>query len=182
MPEDKEMLDACLKNGAFKAYIVDVKNIPFDESLRSYCEANQCDCYGKNYGCPPFVGETKHVIAEAKSYNRALVYQTVGSLTDSYDFEGMKNAMLKHSEIANKIGEEIALDIGKHLDLRAGPCVACDECAALTNEPCRYPDKKRVSLEAYCINVTDLAKLCNMKYINGTNTVTYFGAFLMGGD
>ncbi|MBM3710008.1 MAG: DUF2284 domain-containing protein, partial [Actinobacteria bacterium] len=34
------------------------------------------------------------------------------------------------------------------------------------------------SLEAYCMNVSTLAELCNMKYINGQNTVTYFGAFL----
>ncbi|MBM3708346.1 MAG: DUF2284 domain-containing protein, partial [Actinobacteria bacterium] len=34
------------------------------------------------------------------------------------------------------------------------------------------------SLEAYCMNVSTLAGLCNMKYINGQNTVTYFGAFL----
>jgi hypothetical protein len=34
------------------------------------------------------------------------------------------------------------------------------------------------SLEAYCINVSALASSADMKYINGQNTVTYFGAVL----
>ena len=40
------------------------------------------------------------------------------------------------------------------------------------------PDKALASLEAYCISVSDLAASCGMKYINGQNTVTYFGAVM----
>nr|WP_242837443.1 DUF2284 domain-containing protein [Desulfitobacterium metallireducens] len=43
----------------------------------------------------------------------------------------------------------------------------------ISNKPCRFPDKAILSLEAYCIDVTILANLCNMQYINGQNTVTY---------
>jgi hypothetical protein len=40
------------------------------------------------------------------------------------------------------------------------------------------------SLEAYGINVSELAKSAGMKYINGQDTVTYFGAvlFSVNGD
>jgi hypothetical protein len=34
------------------------------------------------------------------------------------------------------------------------------------------------SLEAYGVNVSKLAASAGMKYINGQNTVTYFGAVL----
>ena len=34
------------------------------------------------------------------------------------------------------------------------------------------------SLEAYGIHVSKLAETAGMKYINGQNTVTYFGAVL----
>jgi hypothetical protein len=34
------------------------------------------------------------------------------------------------------------------------------------------------SLEAYGVNVSALASAAGMKYINGQNTVTYFGAVL----
>ena len=36
------------------------------------------------------------------------------------------------------------------------------------------------SLEAYGIDVAQLAKQAGMKYINGVNTVTYFGAVFFG--
>lgn len=178
MLNPKELLEVCLKNGAHKVKLIDTSDIQFDDSLRNYCIANQCQQYGTNYGCPPFVGETEEVIAEAKSYKKALVFQSVWKLTDSYDIDGMKEAMRNHTNIANNISDEIAAELEKHLDLRAGPCVACEECSAINNDPCRYPEKRRISLEAYCINVTELAKVCDMNYINGTNTVTYFGAFL----
>ena len=34
------------------------------------------------------------------------------------------------------------------------------------------------SLEAYGVNVSRMAQAAGMKYINGANTVTYFGAVL----
>ena len=139
---ENEMLEVYLKNGARKAYMIDVDQIPFDEDLHAYCNSNQCGSYGKNYGCPPFVGDTKELIAEAITYQKALVYQTIGKLADSLDIEGMKDAMIKHNEVADRIGEELSFDPDEHLDLRAGPWVACKECAAINNEPCRYPEKK----------------------------------------
>jgi len=44
------------------------------------------------------------------------------------------------------------------------------------------PDRAMPSLEAYGINVSLLAKTSGMKYINGANTVTYFGAVLFNAD
>ena len=62
------------------------------------------------------------------------------------------------------------------LHLGAGGCHLCEVCAKKTGEPCRHPDRAVASLEAYGVNVSALARLCGMKYINGENTVTYFGA------
>ena len=64
------------------------------------------------------------------------------------------------------------------IQLTAGKCTVCKVCTLIENKPCRFPDKAISSLEAYCMNVSILAKLCHMNYINGQNTVTYFGAFL----
>lgn len=43
---------------------------------------------------------------------------------------------------------------------------------------CRFSERAVSSLEAYCMNVSTLAGLCGMKYINGKDTMAYFGAFL----
>ena len=70
------------------------------------------------------------------------------------------------------------MNICDALHLGVGNCGVCEKCAKLTNEPCRYPDLALPSLESYGVNVSELAKASGMKYINGQNTVTYFGAVL----
>ena len=176
---EESLVEKCIQHGAHKAFIIDVDKIVFDEGLRTYCEANYCGHFGKNYACPPSVGEAKEVIAKAKEYKKALIFQTVNSLEDSYDFEGMTEAVLKHSAIANAINIDVEKGYNHFLQLTAGGCTVCPTCAQAENLPCRFPDKAISSLEAYCMNVSMLAELCEMKYINGINTVTYFGAFLL---
>jgi predicted metal-binding protein len=174
----ENIVENCKDYGINKAYIIDVDKIPFDENLRNYCTANYCGSYGKNYACPPYVGDVKEVIAKAKSYNKALIFQTVSKVEDSYDFEGMAEAAEKHSKVAQRIDEELKKEYDGYLQLTAGGCNLCPVCAQVENKPCRMPEKAVSSLEAYCMNVVTLAELCNMNYINGQNTVTYFGAFL----
>jgi len=66
-----------------------------------------------------------------------------------------------------------------YLLLTAGGCRLCRICGAVTGEPCRFPEKAHPSLEAYAINVSSVAAACGLKYINGQNTVTYFGMVLI---
>ena len=40
------------------------------------------------------------------------------------------------------------------------------------------PEKAMSSLEGYCVDVYNTTKDTPLKYINGQNTVTYFGAIL----
>ena len=44
-------------------------------------------------------GDIDALMNEAQSYQKALVYQTVGKLEDSYDFEGMMEAARLHNEL-----------------------------------------------------------------------------------
>jgi predicted metal-binding protein len=103
----EDVVKKCNEFGAYKASMIDVNEISFDESLRSYCEVNYCGSYGKNYACPPNIGDAKEVIAKAKSYRKALVFQTVTEIEDSYDFEGMKEAAKRHSKVASLIDTEL---------------------------------------------------------------------------
>ena len=168
-----------LAMGAKNAAVLRVTEISFDKSFRSMCASNVCGNYGKSYMCPPDVGEIGSLIEKAKAYRYAIVYQTIGMLEDSYDFEGMMEAGQRHTALSQKVrdlfeqkGFQNALHLG------AGGCRLCPVCGKKTGEPCRYPDRAMSSLEAYGVNVSELATQCNMRYINGTNTVTYFGAAL----
>ena len=48
----------------------------------------------------------------------------------------------------------------------------------MTDEPCRFPEKALPSLEAYGVDVYNTTKDTDLKYINGQNTVTFFGMVL----
>ena len=70
------------------------------------------------------------------------------------------------------------LALPRVLHLGVGGCRMCEVCAKRTGEPCRHPDLAVASLETYGVNVSKLAPAAGMKYINGKDTVTYFGAVL----
>lgn len=182
MIEENKMetvLKKILELGAYKAAIIDVKDIPFSASFRDMCASNVCGNYGKNYMCPPDVGDIAELIEKARGFDKALVYQTVGMLEDSYDFEGMQAAGDRHNILARALKEEVKkLSLKEELHLGAGGCRLCGVCAKREGLPCRNPDEAMASLEAYGIAVSKLAELCKMRYINGQNTVTYFGAVL----
>jgi len=165
--------------GAYKTGVIDAKSISFDASFRDLCASNACGKYGKCYMCPPDVGEIAQLMAEAKQYKYALVYQTVTEIEDSFDFEGMLEAKRRTYPLSQKLREVFqSLNITNTLHLGAGGCGVCEVCAKKTQEPCRFPELAMASLEAYGINVSLLAKAADMKYCNGQNTVTYFGAVL----
>ncbi len=164
------------KLGANRAEVIEVNKIVFYPELRKYCEMNQCGAYGKNWTCPPHIGEINSLILEIKEYKYAVVFQSVYKLEDSYDVEGMELASKEFRKLTNKIAHLFCTTNPPAKMLSAGGCRICEQCGALTNVPCRFPSIAYSSLEAHGIQVSELAKACKMKYINGQNTVTYFGA------
>ncbi len=165
--------------GAHRVGLVPVEKISFDPAFRKLCEQNGCGQYGKNWMCPPAVGDICALIQEAKGYSVAVVYQTVSQLEDSFDFEGMMEAQSRFQALAARVRSLIQPHHPEALFLGAGACTHCTCCAKLDEQPCRAPEKAVPSMEAYGINVSLLAPQAGMKYINGTDTVTYFGAVLM---
>ena len=165
--------------GAFKAGVIPISDVSFERSFRDMCESNACGNYGRCWMCPPNVGNIDTLMDQARSYDRVLVYQTVSPLEDSYDFEGMMAAAHRHSLLSRQLDQLCAREApADYLHLGAGGCHVCVTCAKVTGEPCRHPDLAMASLEAYGVNVSELAAASGMKYINGQNTVTYFGAVL----
>ena len=181
--DEKEIFDRltahALSLGAFKASVLPVDAVETDAVFRDMCAANACGNYGRNWMCPPDVGEIHELIAELRTYGYALVYQTVSELEDSYDFEGMMEAGARHNQLMAALRISLNTEpLSRTLHLGAGGCRMCEVCAKRTGEPCRHPDLAVASLETYGINVSKLAVAAGMTYINGQYTVTYFGAVL----
>ena len=168
--------NTALELGAYKAAVIPVSEVVTDPKFREMCSSNACGMYGRCWTCPPDVGEVDELVSRIATYSYVLVYQTVTELEDSFDFEGMIEAGNRHNELTVKLIEALAdKPMSRRLHLTAGGCKICPKCAKIDSEPCRFPERALSSLEAYCINVSELAKSAGMKYINGQDTVTYFG-------
>jgi len=179
----KEIIQKTLAFGANNASVIEAKNIVLDRAFRDICATNACGMYGKCYMCPPDVGDIDELMAQIANFDHALVYQTVTELEDSFDFEGMIAAKKKSYPLAQSLRRMFAdMNVTRVLHLGVGGCGVCEDCAKKENEPCRFPEKAMPSLEAYGVNVSELAKAAGMKYINGQDTVTYFGAVLFSLD
>lgn len=177
---EEKIASIAKEQGVDNSAFVDVDSVVFKREFRDACAVNACGKYGACWMCPPDIGDIDGLIAEAKAYKRVFVYQTIGRLEDSFDIEGMEEAARRHNGIARALSPKLMTLLGKSLHLCAGACHLCGVCAKKTQEPCRFPDKAVPSLESYGVSVSELASACGLKYINGENTVTYFGGFLYG--
>ena len=147
--------------------------------FRDICRQNACGNYGQCHMCPPGAGEIQELIAEVRKYPKGVLYQTVHAIEDSFDIEGMEEAGKIHTRRCQAIQKEAeARYTNGFLHLSAGSCNLCDRCAKRDDLPCRHPDQALPSLEAYGVNVHDTAGNVGLPYINGANTVTFFGAVL----
>ncbi|MDR2353985.1 MAG: DUF2284 domain-containing protein [Deltaproteobacteria bacterium] len=157
---------------------INVSEFVFKSEFRALCEANRCGHYNKKWTCPPHVGDVDTLINEVKIFQRAIVFQVIGQLKHSLDWKGTLAAGKTFNNITYQIVEQIVPKLDKTLVLGSGPCQICDVCAFKSSEACRHPDKAVRSLEANCVDVNALAASCGLKYINGPNTVTFFGTLL----
>ena len=163
--------------GAYEYGIVDTRDVEFREDVRAMCAENKCKQYGKSWACPPAIGTVDECRARALGYAKMLVFSRKSVLDDSYDFDGMREAMRGFKGVAERLDEELRPIFKDYLVLSNEGCGKCNGCT-YPDAPCRFPDKVHGSLEGYGILVSDLAKLAGVKYYNGKDTVTFFGAAL----
>ena len=177
---DKEkIVHAVVSAGVAKAVLITQDRIVLSEDFRRICETNQCGGYGRCWMCPPYIGEVSVLMEKVRSYPMAVLYQTIHEIEDSFDIEGMFEAGKHHAHISVNVEENVR-QTGSvaYLHLSCGGCHICETCAKRFDEPCRYPGKALASLEGYGVDVYNTTKGTPLKYINGQNTVTYFGMVL----
>ena len=150
----------------------------FSKGVRDLCEMNSCGHYGKSWACPPGVGPLEECREKILQFENVFVFTTKHDLEDSYDFEGMMAGKDRHDEICEHVTEYFkTLVSGPLLVLSGESCSRCSKCT-YPDAPCRFPDKLAPSVESYGVEVNRLAKTVDVNYINGANTVTYFGCIM----
>ena len=180
MYNNDELIAAVLNAGATKAVVIPDEQIVTDRMFFDICATNACGKFGRCWACPPDIGPIDELMARVRDYRQGVLYQTIGSLEDSFDIEGMEEASKYHTQVSQRIQEAMKpiLGEGKFFHMSCGGCSLCERCAKLDNEPCRHPDKTLISLEGAGVDVYNTTKDTPLKYINGTNTVTFFGMVL----
>ncbi len=172
---NKNLIEQKIKDINFNQYaFVDPKAIPFSKEVRDMCAMNSCGRYNTNWQCPPGAGELADLEKRAKGYPEALLFNAVYPLEDSYDFEGMMAAKDKFTQLCSNALAVIKEASPDAYVMGAGGCSLCEQCT-YPSEPCRFPQKAIASMEACGIDVYATSGKFGFQYINGVNTVTYFG-------
>ncbi|MCX6223164.1 MAG: DUF2284 domain-containing protein [Bacteroidia bacterium] len=179
MPTTASLTALALQHGATRSAIINVSDIKFSESFRDLCEMNSCGKYKTNWMCPPAMGPYEELKNQVLAFDKGLVIQTVYQLEDSFDFEGMMNAVNIHDEVFRRIYREVRRirPDCPILPLNAGVCRFCESCT-YPDKDCLYPDEALASVEAYGIDVTALVTACGIPYNNGVASVSYVGMIL----
>lgn len=175
-----EMLALAARNsGAAKAAVISADSIVLNREFYDICAGNACGNFGRCWMCPPDVGSIGELMARVRRYRHGLLYQSIGELEDSFDIEGMEAAAKAHAQLSQRIQAAVLPLLGADIfHLSCGGCNLCARCAKLDGAPCRFPEKALVPMEAAGIDVYNTVKDTQLKYINGANTVTYFGLVL----
>ena len=176
--QHNELIEKVLAAGAAKAAVILEKDIVLSASFRDICKSNGCGVYGQCWMCPPDIGEINELMDRVHQYQYGLLYQTIYDIEDSFDIEGMGAAGVNHAQVSQKVEDAIRPVLDKYLHLSCGGCRLCPRCAKRDQQPCRFPDRALPPMEGYGIDVYQTTKPTHLKYINGQNTVTFFGIVL----
>lgn len=167
--------------GFYDCGVVDTKEVKFRQDIRGMCEVNTCRMYGTTWACPPAVGTVEECRDRVQGYEKMLVLSGRYELEDSFDFEGMQEGAKDFRKASRALNDFLREKGLKYILLANEGCDLCEKCT-YPDAPCRFPERSTGSLEGYGIFVSELANQAGVKYNNGPNTVTYFGALICDGE
>ncbi len=149
------------------------REVIFSKEARDLCEKNTCGKYGTSWTCPPGTGSLEACITRCNAYKQAFLFSTVTEIEDAFDMTGWENAQIRHEKVTADVADVFRRFFDNLLILSTKACLTCQDCT-YPDAPCRNPERMSPAVESYGIMVNELTKHCNLNYINGENTVTYF--------
>ncbi len=164
--------------GFTNAADLDVSTIIIRQEVRDACAVNTCGFYKKSWACPPACGELEECSERIHKYSKGVIFQTTQELEDSFDFEGLMELGEKFGKSVKDYNEKIKEMFPDAMVLSAGTCTLCKKCT-YPDEPCRFPNKRLSSIEAYGMTVNEVCQKNNIPYNYGPNTMTYIGCALI---
>lgn len=173
----KNLIERMKKIGFTEVAEVNVKDLVPMPEIRQMCAADRCGAYGHKWSCPPYCGTLEECTERIQARQNGIIMTTATQLEDSFDYEGMQEGGCRHQKQFLQAVEELRPEYPDLLPLGAGGCRNCETCTC-PDEPCRFPDKMMVPMEAYGLFVSDVCRRNGVKYNNGEATVTYVSCIL----
>jgi len=163
--------------GFWESGEIDIRSLNYEPSVREICKGNVCRGYNTSWACPPAVGTLEECKARCEQFDHMLLLSGKFELEDSFDYEGMMAGMQDFKKLTDQLDAAVHGKLSRYQIMSNEGCGRCKKCT-WPDAPCRFPEKLHPSLESYGFLVNKLAEQAGMHYINGQNTVTYFGAIL----
>lgn len=174
----ERLKEMALEAGFTHVSRLNVDGIELQDAVRDMCAANQCGQYGQNWSCPPACGSLDECRDRLKEYHDGILVQTVGELEDIFDYEGMVEIEARHKEQFLHLHDELLEICRQVLPIGVGCCTRCKTCT-YPEQPCRMPNKRISSMEAYGMIVMQVCKDNGMGYYYGSDKLAYTSCFLI---
>ncbi|MCL2226022.1 MAG: DUF2284 domain-containing protein [Oscillospiraceae bacterium] len=155
-----------------------VSTLEFMQDVRDMCNADQCENFNKSWSCPPACASLEDMQKRVESFEGGILVQTVGELEDSYDWEGIMEAGMRQKEAFAKLWGELKKEYGEILAMGTGVCRICESCT-YPDEPCRFPDRMEVSMEACGLFVSKVCTDNGLAYNYGQDKIAFTACFLV---
>jgi len=150
-----------------------------EERIRKYCEENKCGSYGRNYMCPPNAGSLDEIRERLKNYSQGYLFQYSREMDLKKDWKKLIKSKDDFHKMILKIEDYMKKEgIEDVWGLIGGNCGLCETCAIQKDEPCRHPDKARMSLEAIGIDVVGLLDKLELDSHFHSDRITWTGCIL----
>ena len=175
---DQELLTLAEEYGFDCAAPMDASKLEVLQDVRDACAANKCGMYNTTWACPPAFGDLDQSRAMLARYKRGLLVQSVQTLEDDFDWEGIEALGKRHSENFRRLHAFLRESWPGLLALGAGGCKICPKCT-YPDDPCRFPDKMTYSMEGFGLFVSRVCEQCGIPYNHGRGTMTFSGCFLL---
>ena len=146
--------------------------------VRDMCATDRCQIYGRSWSCPPACGSLEQCQQRMDRYHRGILVQTTGNLTDDFDLEAIGALERNHRKMFETLTRQIRTLWPNCLPLTAGTCTLCRKCT-YPDKPCRFPQKRLSSMEAYGLLVSDVCTKSGVQYYYGPRTMTYTACILL---
>ena len=171
---NREILEARLAELPLYAYFfIDPKELDFSERIRYICQY-ECPMYGRSWACPPGVGEVSDCEKRCKDYGSCLMVGTITEVEDVADINACLETRGPHEEVTNQV-RDIMRDLGvEPFILSSEACAACERCAILDGQPCRFPERMHPCVESHGIVLTTTLDALGLEFQYGGNIVTWY--------